>query len=266
MTTEELFIQILAERVVQKLVERQKKALVVYTGSNLGAGQALDAMSRLRREGFRFQVLLSRGASRVLSQSDIRIALEPEELWVDCPGETPEALSARYDTILVPALTVNTAAHVASCMADSPSAAVILDGLMRGKNVVCAVDGCCPDNEERAARGFCMAEPLKQKLRDNMEILRSFGARLTTADHLHEVVLQSVRLEAGCEKPAFRSGAACADGVNEPQYITSRVLSAGLVRGCRPGTVLRVSGQTLVTQLARDEARLRRITIAVEET
>lgn len=263
MTTEELFVQLLAEKVVEKLLERRKRALVVYTGAKLGSTRALEAMSRLRREGFRFQVLLSRGASRVLNQSDIRIALEPEELWVDQPDEPPEALAARYDTILVPTLTVNTAAHVSSCMADSPSSAVILGGLMRGKNVVCAIDGCCPDNEERAALGYRMAEPLKQRLRDNLEVLRAYGARLTTADHFYEKTMGTMKL--GTERPEPVSVSRGVRPSTAGPSITSRVLSASQVRACQPGTELRVSAHTLITQLARDEARLRRVSIAVEE-
>ena len=129
MTTEQLrgmadeaFVEILAQRVVEKLLARQKQALVVYTGSNIGEAAALEAMGRLRGEGFTFRVLLSRGASGLLDVERLRSVLEPEKLWV----ETPEALTARYDTILVPAMTVHTAAHVAACMADTPASAVIL--------------------------------------------------------------------------------------------------------------------------------------------
>ena len=135
---DEAFVEILAQRVVEKLLARQKQALVVYTGSNIGEAAALEAMGRLRGEGFTFRVLLSRGASGLLDVERLRSVLEPEKLWV----ETPEALTARYDTILVPAMTVHTAAHVAACMADTPASAVILDGLMRGKNVVVNIDGC----------------------------------------------------------------------------------------------------------------------------
>ena len=140
MTTEQLrgmadeaFVEILAQRVVEKLLARQKQALVVYTGSNIGEAAALEAMGRLRGEGFTFRVLLSRGASGLLDVERLRSVLEPEKLWVETPEETPEALTARYDTILVPAMTVHTAAHVAACMADTPASAVILDGLMRGE-------------------------------------------------------------------------------------------------------------------------------------
>ena len=76
MTTEQLrgmadeaFVEILAQRVVEKLLARQKQALVVYTGSNIGEAAALEAMGRLRGEGFTFRVLLSRGASGLLDGS-----------------------------------------------------------------------------------------------------------------------------------------------------------------------------------------------------
>lgn len=185
--------QMLAERVVQKLLERQKQALVVYTGSNMGIGPGLECLRKLRlTEGFSYRVLLTRSASGILDVPAIRSALEPEELWVETPGDSPEALTARYDTILVPALTVNTAAHVAACMADTPAAAIILDGLMRGKNVVVAVDGCCPDNPQRVQRGFRMTEPLKKKLRENRDALKDYGAFLTTADRLGETALKAI--------------------------------------------------------------------------
>ena len=45
---DEAFVQILAQRVMEKLLERQKQALVVYTGSNIGADPALEALGRLR--------------------------------------------------------------------------------------------------------------------------------------------------------------------------------------------------------------------------
>lgn len=52
---DEAFVEILAQRVVEKLLARQKQALVVYTGSNIGEAAALEAMSRLRGEGFTFR-------------------------------------------------------------------------------------------------------------------------------------------------------------------------------------------------------------------
>lgn len=273
---EEMLARELAERVIHKLLERQKRALVVYTGSNMGAADALDSMRKLRSEGFTFRVLMSRSAAGLLDTDAIRTALEPEEFWVDRPAESPEALTARYDTIIVPALTVNTAAHVAACMADAPSAAVILDGLMRGKNVVMAIDGCCPDNEERTARGFHMAEPLKQRLRDHMETLRSYGARLTTSDRLCEKTLRAVGSvfapaaarqteQRGPTVPAKQATpAVLVPPAPQIPRFSGKVLSGRHIQNWPPHTELRVPKGTLVTQMAQDEARRRDVRIAEE--
>ena len=273
MTTEQLrgmadeaFVEILAQRVVEKLLARQKQALVVYTGSNIGEAAALEAMGRLRGEGFTFRVLLSRGASGLLDVERLRSVLEPEKLWVETPEETPEALTARYDTILVPAMTVHTAAHVAACMADTPASAVILDGLMRGKNVVVNIDGCCPDHAERLKRGFHMAEPLKQALRNNLETFRSFGARLTTSGGLYDKALRAVGgAQARTAAPAARPEAAPRKQEGAARIrLEGRVLSGRHVQGCPPHSTLWVPRETLITQLAADEARRRDICIRKE--
>lgn len=286
MTEQEQYVhsivtQILAERVVQKLLERQKQALVVYTGSNMGIEPGLECLRMLRREeGFTYRVLLTRSAAKLLDVSAIRSALEPEELWIETPGDSPEALTARYDTILVPAMTVNTAAHVAACMADTPAAAIILDGLMRGKNVVVAVDGCCPDNPERIRRGFHMAEALKNKLQENKNALRDFGAFLTTSDGLGETTRKAVlsfasapgkpesNMQAASRpelliQPAGRPQSKPDAGVYQVK-LEGRVFSGKHIKSYPDHAVILVPKGTIVTQLVSDEARRRDIRIEIE--
>ena len=274
-----MIAQVLAERVVQKLLERQKQALVVYTGSNMGIEAGLENLRMLRREdGFTYRVLLTRSAAGMLDASAIRSALEPEEFWVGQPGDSPEALTARYDTILVPALTVNTAAHVAACMADTPAAAIILDGLMRGKNVVVAVDGCCPDNPERIRRGFHMAEALKKKLREHKDALRDYGAYLTTSEHLREAakkaILSFASAPASMEpkpdsvaEPNLRAGHKQSGGRGAGVFRASlegRVFSGTHIKSYPDHATVIVPKRTIITQLASDEARVRGIQIEIE--
>ncbi|MCC8178992.1 MAG: hypothetical protein LIO38_07770, partial [Cloacibacillus sp.] len=87
----------------------------------------------------------------------LRTVLAPgafyQEEQLDC---APELLAALYYTVIVPALTVNTAAKIAACIADTPAARIISNSMMRGKNFVIARDGCCPENAERAAKGYNM--------------------------------------------------------------------------------------------------------------
>lgn len=163
-------------------------------------------------------------------------------------------------------MTVHTAAHVAACMADTPASAVILDGLMRGKNVVVNIDGCCPDHAERLKRGFHMAEPLKQALRNNLETLRSFGARLTTSGGLYDKALRAVGgAQARTAAPAARPEAAPRKQEGAARIrLEGRVLSGRHVQGCPPHSTLWVPRETLITQLAADEARRRDICIRKE--
>ena len=157
-------------------------------------------------------------------------------------------------------------AHLAACMADTPASAVILDGLMRGKNVVVNIDGCCPDHAERLKRGFHMAEPLKQALRNNLETLRSFGAHLTTSGGLYDKTLRAVGgPQTRTAAPAARPEAAPRKQEGSGQLrLEGRVLSGRHVQGCPPHSTLWVPRETLITQLAADEARRRDICIRKE--
>ena len=272
---EEVFVQMLTQRVVEKLLERQKQALVVCTGADIGMASAMKAMRRLRDEGFTFQILLSQSAAMIYPPAKLREELAPENIWVGDPPEIPEALAYRYDTILVPAMTIRTAAHVAACTADTPSSAVILDGLLRGKNVVINIDGCCPDNPERIRRGYHMVPALRQKLRDNLETLRSYGARLANSDNFDEKVRAAVlsdfrtgaQPQQRREEQSVLTGHAAlipASGQEIRLHMEGRILSGRHLNSCPDGSFVRVPKETMITQLAADEARRRNITIRKE--
>lgn len=276
MTTEQLreladaaFVQVLVQRVLEKLQARRKNALVVYTGSKIAESVALESMGRLRKEGFNFRVLMSRSAAQLLNVNEIRRVLEPEDLWIDVPGDTPEALTQRYDTIVVPAMTIHTASHVSACMADTPASAIILEGLMRAKNVVINIDGCCPDNPVREKLGFRFPEPMKQVLRGHLETLRSFGARLTTSEKLCEKTLKAIQLgPVKGSAPAKSAAPAKPQLLSTPTSITikldGKIFSGRHLRGVPSHCSVKIPKGTMITQLAADEARRRGITIIKE--
>ena len=264
-----LLAEELAERVVQKLVERQKRALVIVTGAAIGVPAALAQLKDLRDEGFTYHVLMTRSAMHVTGEEAVRAALAPEELWVESSGAPPELTAAGFDTVLVPALTANTAAHLAGCMSDTPAAAMIFSALMKGKNVVAAVDGACPDNPMRAKLGYHMTRPMRDALHENLEKLRAYGARLTAADDMANAVRKAVTsflpaqaakpaAPAGGDKPAPQSGA-----VIRPA-LTGKILSVKAVNTAPRGAVIAVPKGTIVTALASDEARRRGVAIQIE--
>ncbi len=259
----------LAERVVQKLVERQKKALVVVTGAAIGVPVALEGLKQLRGEGFTYHVLMTRSAMYVTGEEAVRAALDPEELWVESADRPPEVVAAQFDTILVPALTMNTAAHLANCMSDSPAGAMILSGLLKGKNVVLAVDGACPDNPMRAKLGYHMTPAMRDALHENLEKLRAYGGRLTPAEGMAHAVRKAIYSflpaqaakpgpPAKAQKPAARGGK-----VIRPA-MAGRILGVKAVNTAPRGSVILVPKGTIVTQLASDKARELGVTIQIE--
>ena len=259
----------LAERVVRKLIDRQKKALVIVTGAAIGVPTALEKLKELRGEGFTYHVLMTRSAMYVTGEEAVRAALAPEQLWVESADAPPEKVAAGFDTILVPALTANTAAHLAGCMSDTPAAAMILSGLMKGKNVVIAVDGACPDNPKRKELGYHMTPALRDVLHETLEKLQAYGARLTPAEDMAKAVRKAVysflpaqaakaNTPAKAEQPAAQGGR-----VIRPA-MTGKVFSVKAVNTAPRGAVILVPKGTIVTALASDEARRLGVTIQIE--
>jgi len=230
---------------------------------------ALEELKRLRSEGFTYHVLMTRSAMYVTGEEAVRAALDPEELWVESADRPPEVVAAQFDTILVPALTVNTAAHLANCMSDSPAGAMILSGLLKGKNVVIAVDGACPDNPMRAKLGYHMTPAMRDALHENLEKLKAYGGRLTSAEGMANAVRKAIYsfLPAQGAKPApsVKAPKPAAQGVRVIRpALTGKILSVKAVNTAPRGTVILVPKGTIVTQLASDEARRLGVAIQIE--
>ena len=259
----------IARRVSAKLIALQKKALVVCTGSTMGFNEWLVSLQQLEQEGFTFDLYLSYSAAQILKVSTIRSAVHFGKVWLGESEQPPEIVAAPYYTILVPAMTVNTTAKIANCISDTNASRIISNSMMKGKNVVIAVDGCCPDNEERAAKGYRMTEPLKAQLRQNLVRLQEYGAVLTTASKLSSKTLRvigavdtapspapcAVLNQAKAEPP--KAAPVQASAFQSEKKVLGRQDVVQLPEGC----VLRVSRGCQITQLAKDIIQVRRIQV-----
>lgn len=258
---EEVIAEEVIKRVQDKLIALQKKALVVCTGATISKTAWLVSLQQLKEAGFTFDLFLTKSAVDLFDPWVLESTLTPGRIIKGTSEETPEVLSRKYHTIIVPAMTIYTAAKVASCMGDTPASKIIFDGLMRGKNVVIAVDGCCPDNPTRAALGYCPPEPLKQALRDNMEKMRSYGATLTTAERLAKKTLSLIQGSGFAPaEPVVKQQHTPAQTRNR-NFLDVRVLGNSDILTCPSGSVLVVPSGCLVTQMALDTARGRGVVI-----
>lgn len=254
-------VDLLSDRIVERLRARSRSALVLFTGTELGLAKAAAALAALREDGWDLRAVLSPRARPLLTAERAALLrlgalLDGTRLdGTDDPAE--EALFDGRPLLLVPTLTVTTAAKVAAGQRDSLASWLVARALERGVRVVAAFDGCCPDNPARAARGFLVAEPYKALMRANLQTLRSFGVELVPAAGL-------ARAAGG---PATRP--AMARLVMAPPVMGSVAAAASAAPAKRvfgrtdaalwQGDELRVDGSLLVTPAAADELRRRNI-------
>ena len=271
-TVMDVLVREIVQRVWDKLLATQKRALVVCTGAALGYGKWIDSLQRLQRSGFTFDLLLSESALRVLNIEHLTASLDFGSVWREGEPGWKRDFVNNYPTVIVPALTVNTAAKLASCIADTAAVQTIQASLMKNKNVVIAVNGCCPQDSERRAMGYTPLPALEAKLSDNVQVLKSYGAYLATVETLAERTIKLIE----SAKPVFqsRSGASGqaetrADaGESLPKAeaawriaIDNRVISQRDLARLPRNSTLVVAENSIITQLAMDTARAKAISI-----
>ena len=244
----------LADRIVASLRARQKTALVLLMATDLGLEQLPNCLGVLRHEGWILRSVLSAQARKTFSAAQLNAA------GVDPVADDDADVDALLDgcgSVLVPALSINSAAKVACGIRDSLASALLARALERGMTVIAATDGCCPDNPERLAQGFLVSDAYKVRLRANLQALRDFGVRLVPACEL-----ASAAQQAGGPAAEIRVRAAEAVTMPSASFAASagdrRIFSRSDAVQCQPGE-LRLGRDVLVTPLAVDELRIRNV-------
>ena len=266
----EAIIECLAERVLERLQAPRKVALALFTGTQLGASEAVESLGALRDEGWTVRCVFSETAR----QTGLPESLHG--LGVDFGIDTSSAVSGNFSedalldgcsVLLVPTLSINSAAKVATGVRDSVPSRLMARALERGMAVVAASDGCCPDNPQRIARGFHVADAYKERMRANLEALQRYGVRLARAEKLATAVRKLAGGAAPVHGPAFKQArhvvspallSVSAADMEAGATAGKRVFSRSDAVQCRE-SVLRLGRNVLVTSLAADELRVRSI-------
>ena len=249
-------VECLADRVVERLQAQPKVALALFTGTELGVSEAVKSIEAMRDDGWTMRFVFSQTAG----QLRLRDSLTGVEVDASTgqSGETEgdiaeDALLDRCGVLLVPTLSINSAAKIATGVRDSIPSRLVARALERGITVVAASDGCCPDNPQRIASGFHVAEAYKEQLRANLEALQRYGIRLARAEKLAHAV-RKMNVAAVPAVPAVST----IDAGGPLVAAGKRVFSRSDAVQCR-ARVLRLGRNVLVTSLAADELRVRNI-------
>lgn len=180
-------IKKVAEEVIRRMKNRPKRALVLFSGAAIGYCQAMECLEKLKADGWEMNVYLSEAASRIFTPENIQEKLGVDRVYTPQSSAQQHNLYKDVDQIILATTTVNTAAKIACGICDNELTTLLNHGMMAGTDIVCAVDGACPDNKERASLGMGKSpESYRQRLKDNLRAMMSYGMRLCAAEDLYD--------------------------------------------------------------------------------
>ena len=268
-------VEYISDQIVLRYMDACKKAAVLFSGALIGYADAVRSLNELKKDGWSLTVIMSKAADEVLTKERIQNDIGPDAIYVEGAPVNGRQIIDDNQFVIVPALTINTAAKVANCISDNLLTNMISRAMATGKPIVAAVDGCCPDNEVRAKLGFKVTDAYKARMRSNLEALQSYGIHLTVDNNLFEKVNKvytasfDFPVPDSDEKPAQEkakpvTGTSC--GCSKPAETASVKLDKKVIgrvdiaKNARFKTII-VGADAVVTGLAVDEAYNRGITI-----
>ena len=277
---EESIIDYIVEKVVEKIINRSKRGLILFTGATIGYSQSIESINKLKRDGWEFDVVMSKSAQEVITVDSIKKAIGVSNIITNENGSVIKELLQRNNVIVIPTLTINSAAKIANCISDTLVTNIVSKALMSGKPIVASINGCCPDNKERREiYGDNLSDFHKKRLSNNLEILRSYNIKLSSSENLYKnvnkVLLKSFNLYKSnkfINEVYVSNGDKVVSSNAEPKTVddissirlNKKVLSRKDIWDNKKFSTIFIKKNTLITDLARDEAQRLNITLTKE--
>ena len=145
-------IEYIVNKVIEKLEQRQKTALVLFTGASIGFRQSIESLNKLQKNGWQFKVVISKAAEDVLTEDLIKKSLNIESVIKEDDKPDIKELLDQNNLIIIPSLTINTASKIANCISDTLITNIVSKAMMSGKKIIASLNACCIENEERKKR------------------------------------------------------------------------------------------------------------------
>lgn len=247
---ESAVIDYIVEKVIEKILDHDKSALVLFTGASIGFSQSIKALRTLKGNGWKFKVVMTKGAEHALGKTLIEDLLSLNDVITEDSHSNLNELMNNYNFIIVPSLTINTAAKIVNCISDNLVTNIISHSMMSGKPIIASINGCCPDNVERKAMGLHATEPFKNKLRHNLDLLRSYGIDTTISENLADKVNKALKKRYGVQKSDTDETIKDHKAIK----VDGKVISRSCILNNSNFSVIKVDKNAVVTDLAADEA------------
>lgn len=240
---------------------KQQRVLMLFSGASTGYVVGMETIQLLTQANHNLTVFMTASALHVIGEDNVRRAGAQEiigpQQWVNTPKLVRES-----DLVLVPTLSMNTAARLALGLMDSLFSTLVLGALLAEKPVIAVCDGADPygngglifsDTNTGAAA-------LRQKLAGNLSTLIDFGVNLVKEEEFVTAVLH--QLQPAAPQPAPASPARVLSvGMGNGR---SPILTAADLAACQFGSSLHLPAGTRLTPLAQETAYRQNLRLVYE--
>ena len=136
-------VEYISDQVILRYAQACKKATVLFSGALIGYKDAVTSLNELKKDGWTLTAVLSKAAGEVITEERIRNDIGPDAIYVEGAPVNGRQIVDDSQFVIIPSLTINTAAKVANCISDNLLTNMISRAMATGKPIVAAIDGCC---------------------------------------------------------------------------------------------------------------------------
>nr|WP_321456943.1 hypothetical protein [uncultured Cohaesibacter sp.] len=263
-----VLVEIISEKIVERLSAMKRKALVLFDLSDYGLGDAIQQLNKLHGDGWSLEIAGTNEALGAIPSTFPGQALAvPQLTWNVVDAASPMSALApmlsRNTLLILPNLSQTSAAKVANGIADDVPSRAMVAALEAGKKIVVGKNGCCPACRDRDGSVFLANDAYRSMMISNLEKLDAFGVQLSLAPKLSEVVNRSVKpLMLGPQSKQSAQGLP----VLKPQTPKIATAESKSVFGWRDakfvsGSTVNLAQSVIITPLALEELRARNISV-----
>ena len=112
-------IDYISDQVILRYMDACKKATVLFTGALIGYGDAVASLRELKEDGWQLTAVLSKAAAEVITEERIQKDICPDVIYVEGAPVDGRKIVDENALVIIPTLTINTAAKVANCIYDN---------------------------------------------------------------------------------------------------------------------------------------------------
>ncbi|HWQ43979.1 MAG TPA: flavoprotein [Desulfosporosinus sp.] len=230
-----------------------KKIMAVFSGGMIGLDDVLKQMQMLQREGYQFEAVFTPNGKIVIGKQRLLDSLGSIKVYDDSEDLNKlQQMLQDNEAILVPIMTLNTAAKVINGIADNLATTLIMVSLLSDKPIIAVRDACNLQHLSREGMGHNKAkQAYNAMLASNLERLKDYGIELCEALELTNMV----QCKLG------KHGMVHSTNIECQQLFEKRILSVADLTTI--GSKISISPRTIITPAAQDVIKERGIEIVV---